>query len=318
MRPQALSQLRVVGIAATALLFLVVASSFAQRSFGNGFLPHGYCFTWVPALLWLNVGSDALIALSYLSIPLTLVHLVRRRQDIPFGWMYLLFGTFIVACGATHALDVWTTWNPDYWLLGSVKALTAAASVPTAIVLVMLVPKLLAIPSAQQLRDANEALRREIGARTVAEQGLQESRKELSRMVDERTLALHKTSALLDAFFDSSPLCLAVFDAKLRFVRVNRTFAALSGVPIEQHWGRTIDEIDPAVDPCVPMALQQVRDRKEPAVQLEIAGHGSASAAQERWRITVHLVPKTQGDPLIGYACEVIAPATLVAVASPS
>ena len=39
----------------------------------NGFLPHGYCFTWSPGLLRSRVGADAVIALSYFSIPVTVL-----------------------------------------------------------------------------------------------------------------------------------------------------------------------------------------------------------------------------------------------------
>lgn len=126
------------------------------------FMPHGYCYLWNAKLIWLHVVSDALIFLSYLSIPFTLVYFTRRRRDLPFNWMFLCFGTFIVACGFTHAMEIWTLWHANYWLSGVVKAITALASVPTAILLVRLVPKALALPSP-------EALRIEINSRKRAE-----------------------------------------------------------------------------------------------------------------------------------------------------
>ena len=172
-----------------SLVALLIASFSAQRNLGQGFLPHGYCFTWIPALLWLNVISDVLIATAYLSIPLTLAYFVQRRVDLPFSWVFVLFGIFIVACGATHALDVWTVWHADYWLLGGVKAITAAASVPTAVALVWLMPKMLSIPSAHQLHEVNDALRNEIAARVIVEKRLEASRGDLQKLVrreDER------------------------------------------------------------------------------------------------------------------------------------
>jgi hypothetical protein len=50
--------------------------------FASDFLPHGHCYRWEPAVLWLNVGSDALIALAYYSIPTSLATFSRRRPDI--------------------------------------------------------------------------------------------------------------------------------------------------------------------------------------------------------------------------------------------
>jgi hypothetical protein len=80
------------------------------------FMPHGHCYLWLPELLWANVVSDALIAFAYLTIPVTLVYFIRKRRDLPFDWMFGAFGVFILACGSTHVLDIWTIWHPDYWL----------------------------------------------------------------------------------------------------------------------------------------------------------------------------------------------------------
>jgi len=123
------------------------------------FMPHGHCYLWKPGLVWLHVISDALIALSYTTIPVTLVYFVRRRRDLPFNWIFLCFGLFIVACGATHYMEIWTLWIPTYWLAGVIKAVTAAASVATAFLLVKLIPSALAIPRPKELREAGRRFR---------------------------------------------------------------------------------------------------------------------------------------------------------------
>src|SRR5712692_3987426 len=139
----------------------------------NGFMPHGYCYLWNSGLVWLHVVSDALIFLSYMTIPFTLVYFIRKRRDLPFSWMFACFGMFIVACGATHAMEIWTLWHATYWLSGAVKAVTALASVPTAILLVRLVPKALAFPSPEDLRSANRELRQEVAERKRGEKKVQ-------------------------------------------------------------------------------------------------------------------------------------------------
>jgi signal transduction histidine kinase len=68
--------------------------------------------------------------------------------------MYIAFGLFIVTCGFTHFLDVYTVWRPIYWTDGMVRALTAVASVGTAIALPTLVPK--AVLLAQGAQAARE------------------------------------------------------------------------------------------------------------------------------------------------------------------
>jgi len=122
------------------------------------FMPHGFCYLWDAKLVWLHVISDSVIALAYTLIPLNLVYLVFKRRDIPFNWMFLCFGVFIVACGATHVMEVWTIWVPSYWLSGSIKAVTALASMPTALLLVQLLPKALSLPHPDDLKKANAAL----------------------------------------------------------------------------------------------------------------------------------------------------------------
>lgn len=81
-------------------------------------------------------------------------------------------------------------WHPQYWLSGLVKAVTAAASVPTAIALSWLVPRALASPSMQQLREAKAALEAEVMERRRAEIALREAQATLEQRVEERTAAL--------------------------------------------------------------------------------------------------------------------------------
>ena len=156
----------------------------------NDFMPHGYCYLWNTRLVWLHVVSDSLIALAYFSIPITLVHFIRKRRDLPFNWMFVCFGVFILACGATHAMEVWTLWHASYWLSGAVKAVTALVSVPTAILLVRLVPQALALPSPEELR-------REIVERKHAQEALSNAKMELEVRVQERTVELTKSNAAL-------------------------------------------------------------------------------------------------------------------------
>ena len=154
------------------------------------FIPHGHCYLWRPGLVGLHVLSDSLIALSYYSIPLTLIYFVRKRRDLPFDWIFLLFGAFIVACGTTHLLEVWTLWHPIYWFSGFVKAITAAVSFCTALLLVPLIPKALALPSPAQLEQANRQLEQEIQERAATEAELQRALQQLRFHVENTPLAV--------------------------------------------------------------------------------------------------------------------------------
>ncbi|MGI0489876.1 sensor histidine kinase [Pantanalinema rosaneae CENA516] len=153
----------------------------------SGFIPHGHCYLWKPGLVGLHVIADSLIALAYYSIPITLFYFVRKRQDLPFDWIFLLFASFIVACGTTHLMEVWTLWQPFYWLSGAVKSATAGVSLYTAVSLVSLLPTALALPSPAQLETANRELEREIAERKRVEATLRESEARYRAVVEDQT-----------------------------------------------------------------------------------------------------------------------------------
>ena len=172
---------------------------FFSRLFSSDFMPHGYCYLWRPGILWLNVVSDSTITLAYYFIPLALLYFVRKRRDLPFHWMFLLFGLFIFSCGTTHLMDVWTVWHGTYRLAGLIKAVTAAASVVTAALFVPLVPRALSLPSPEQLRHANVELETEIEKRRQVQAALQRAHDELESRVQRRTAELARANEQLNA-----------------------------------------------------------------------------------------------------------------------
>jgi diguanylate cyclase (GGDEF)-like protein len=107
----------------------------------SGFLPHGYCLAWDPALLWTTVISHGVIGLSYFSIPFAIFRFMRGQRDLKFNALFLMFGVFILACGTTHFIGLASIWYPEYRLEAAVLALTAGVSLSTAIVMWPLVPE---------------------------------------------------------------------------------------------------------------------------------------------------------------------------------
>ncbi len=149
------------------------------------YMPHGFCLNWQPALVWLHVSSDLLIGASYIAISVTLAWLVHRtRRDIPFHWMFLAFGIFIVACGVTHLMGVVTLWDPVYWLSGEIKLITAVASVTTALMFPPLVPKIVAM-----LKSARTSEERKLKLEVA------------NRELNELTAKLRETDSIKTAFF---------------------------------------------------------------------------------------------------------------------
>jgi signal transduction histidine kinase len=101
-------------------------------------MPHAVCWRSDPHLIWVMAVTNAITALSYLSICLTLLYLARRtRTSIARDWGYFVvgFALFIVACGSTHVMEVVTTWVPWFWVDATANIITAILSAWIAIML---------------------------------------------------------------------------------------------------------------------------------------------------------------------------------------
>lgn len=182
----------------------------------QGFMPHGHCFLWSPSLLMAFVISDALIGLSYYSIPLGLLYFVRKRTDLRFNWIFRLFSVFIFACGTSHFLAIWTIWNPDYWLDAAVKVVTAMASVVTGILLWPLIPRAIKLPSTRQLEDAVAQLEKEVEHRRASEA-------ELSRLKSASETKFHR-------LFDQLAVGIVEMDSSsYGILRVNKKYCEIMG-----------------------------------------------------------------------------------------
>jgi PAS domain S-box-containing protein len=226
----------------------------------KGFIPHGHCYLWKSELVWLHVVADAVTGIAYYSISFLLIYFVHKRRDLPFNWIFLMFGSFIIACGTTHLFEVWTLWHPTYWLSGLMKAITAWVSVGTAVLLVSLMPQALAFPSPAELEKIKLELRNEINQRQEAEEALQRANEQLEIRVQERTAELAKINEFLQieiesrkhqeevlnrreqefkALVEHAPDIIARFDRDLRHVYINPAITRATGLLPETFIGKT-------------------------------------------------------------------------------
>jgi len=206
----------------------------------GGFQPHGFCYQWNTGLVWLHVASDLLIALAYFAIPLILLRFIRKRKDLPFSWMFGLFGVFIIACGMTHLMEVWNLWHAQYWLSGVIKAITAAASLLTAGLLFHIVPQALKIPSTRQWEQANEALQKEVNERRALELELRI-----------REANYRETARLLDLTHDAIVVC----NLRNEILFWNKAAESLYGWLREEAEGKVLHDLLQTVFPNSLLAI---------------------------------------------------------------
>ncbi|MGE0496012.1 MAG: ATP-binding protein [Vulcanimicrobiota bacterium] len=195
----------------------------------GGFMPHGHCLFWEPGLLALHVASDGLTALAYFSIPWLLFRLVQQRKDVPFQNLFHLFAAFIMACGTTHLMAIWTMWSPDYWLEGWVKAATGIVSAVTAVVLHRNYRAILAIPSPEELQA-------EIDRRLAAERVLEEQVKSRTRELGVTRQEAERHRLLLDETLIGLPAAVVVADASGPIHLANPQARKLLGLSEGANW----------------------------------------------------------------------------------
>jgi ethylene receptor len=137
--------------------------------------------------------SDFLIATAYFSIPLELLYFATCSDLFPLKWIVLQFGAFIVLCGLTHLITVFT-YEPQHSFqlvlaLTVAKFMTALVSFATAITLLTLIPQLLRVKVREKfLMIKARELDREVGMMKRQEEAswhvrmlTQEIRKSLDR-----------------------------------------------------------------------------------------------------------------------------------------
>ena len=215
--------------------------AFFERLLDSSMLsPHGICLLWEPELIWLHVVSDASIAAAYFSIAFALAILVTKRRDLKFGWVYWAFAIFIMACGLTHVLSIYTLWVPIYGIEGMVKAATAVASVFTAAALWPLLPKILAIPSPFELRQVQAALEEEeIKSRDAAL---------LLQQVRDAQRAMRESVARLTAIVETAVDGVILFDAQDRILLFNPACERLFGYRADEVMNRNVGMLMPEAD----------------------------------------------------------------------
>ena len=202
---------------------------FFKKLFDNDFMPHGHCYFWDPAIVWINSISGSLIALAYLTIPFTLLYIVRKRKDINFKSLVVLFALFILSCSATHIMDVINIWYPMYRLDSAFRVITALASIGTAVMLVKITPQILSIPHSDLHKKLNEELKEQI-IRLKEKDRTIELLKENRDMQD----AMTESEGKFKTIFDNSLAAIVVTDDEGNYLSANKAASDLFHYPVNE------------------------------------------------------------------------------------
>ncbi|XP_024387114.1 ethylene receptor 1 isoform X1 [Physcomitrium patens] len=110
-------------------------------------LAHPMIPQYMQMIYW-QLISDVLIALAYFSIPVELLYFIYKAQVFPYKWVVAEFGAFIVLCGLTHLINVWTfeaSAADATQTMTFFKVATAFVSCATAVTLSWVIPEVLGV-----------------------------------------------------------------------------------------------------------------------------------------------------------------------------
>ena len=183
-------------------------------------LPDRFYQLWTPYLVWLILGTDLLIGLSYVSVSISIYALVRRSK-LRFHAGFLVLGFFIFASGSTHFMQIYTLWNPTRTLITIVKLISALASVSIAYALYRLQSKLVAFAELAQVSD-------------LRGRELELAYRDMEKRVEERTSALTQSESEFHQLANSIPQLAWIAHADGTIFWYNDRYFSFTGATPEQ------------------------------------------------------------------------------------
>ena len=281
--------------------------------FSVQYIPHGHCYLWQTPLVGLHIISDALIGIAYYSIFIFLIYFVRKVDELPFRNIFILFGAFILFCGTSHIVEIWTLWHPDYWFYGLLKAITALISLYTALSLFPIISQALELKSPEYLASLNTQLSAQITAKDIVQQELNCLNQELEQRVNEKTAALQKSIKFREKITDSTPNLLYIFDlVEQRNIYCNSFVSELLGYTPQQFQKFQDGIVEELVHPDDIELLLQHHERcftLKDDKYLEIEYRIKSSSGQWYWLHDKHTIfsRDSQGKPqqILGIAQDI-------------
>lgn len=109
---------------------------------------------------------------------------------------------------------------------------------------------------------------------------------------------------MLDAMLAAAPVGLGFVDQELRYVRVNHQLAAMNGLPVEAHLGRTVLDVLPNLGASLEPLLRGVFASGTPTGSTELSGFTAANPGERHWwEVNYFPVPDASGAvALVGIA----------------
>jgi two-component system cell cycle sensor histidine kinase/response regulator CckA len=124
-------------------------------------------------------------------------------------------------------------------------------------------------------------------------------RKRAEEVLRETVRSKEETLAQLDTLLSSAPIGFAFYTPDLIYRRINKYLAAINGLSVDEHLGKTLREVLPEMSLVLEPLLQQVMETGKPILDLEITGEPKPSSEEHYWLLSLYPIC-IQGGELLG------------------
>jgi PAS domain S-box-containing protein len=125
-------------------------------------------------------------------------------------------------------------------------------------------------------------------------------RKRAEEKLQEVARSREESRALLDTILSTAPIGFAFHNCELEYERINETLAAINGLAMEQHIGRTLHDVLPEMAAMLEPLLRRVLETREPLIDLEMSGETPADPGQQHYWLLSSYPVRTPGGEMLG------------------
>ena len=132
-------------------------------------------------------------------------------------------------------------------------------------------------------------------------------RKQVTQLEAHHGRLAARVAAQMSLAFKDAPVGLCCFDNELRYVRINDFLAAINGLPIEQHIGKTVMEVLPEIAAAgVAKELRQVLESGDPVIQGVVTAETPSHPGEQHKYMHDYYAIRSDDGEIIGVACCVV------------
>jgi PAS domain S-box-containing protein len=126
------------------------------------------------------------------------------------------------------------------------------------------------------------------------------TRKRAEEALRETVRSKDESLAVLDTILSTAPIGFAFHNRDLVYERINESLAAINGLPVEAHIGRTVREVLPEMAAALEPHLKRVVETGLPTIDLELSGETQADPGNQHYWLASFYPVQMKGGEVLG------------------